>query len=584
MMAAGFSAVVSALPAAAQTVLEVASFGAKVNSGEDATPAFQRAIAAVKEKQGRVVLKLAPGRYDFFSPQATRRKCFFSNATEPGTDGMRVIAIDLTGVKNLTISGAGAKLVMRGKMTMVVAERCENLAIRGVEFDFQRPTFSEIAAVEKGDGFWIGKVHADSDYEIREGKKLIWKGEDWADQHTITQYHDPVKDLTRRMGNLLADATAIEDLGERKLKFSVPQKSLGSVTPGFIYQFRKHDRDGCGMWFHRSKNVLLEDVKVRAMHGFGILSQFTENVTFRKLIVAPDARSGRTCASPADVLHFSGCRGKVRILDSVLTAAHDDAMNVHGTHLRIMERPAPDKLRLRFMHPQSWGFAAFAPGDEIELIHVDTMLPYAKAKVKAVEMMDSHEQVITLDAPAPEDIRLGSDAVENVTWTPEVEMRNCVIRRIPTRGVLLTTRRPILIEGTEFFRTGMHAVLLENDARGWYESGPVHDLRIEGNRFFHCAESVIQIEPQISKFEAPVHKNIRVKGNTFVLSRSSVLYSRGSDGISVMGNRISVPDGGPADAKAMIRTDNAADVTISRNTVSARKPGEEMEAGTKIKK
>lgn len=55
-------------------------------------------------------------------------------------------------------------------------------------------------------------------------------------------------------------------------------------------------------------------------------------------------------------------QGKIIVRDCVLGASHDDAINVHGTHLRIVDQPAPNKITVRFMHPQTFGFDAFAVG------------------------------------------------------------------------------------------------------------------------------------------------------------------------------------------------------------------------------
>ena len=420
----------------AGTVIDVTSapYLAKPGSEEDATPAFQKALQAAKaasaEGRGPVTLRIPPGRYDFFPGHATRRPCHCSNATEPDSDGTRTIALDLTDTAGLTLDGPGARLVMRGKMTLLVAERCRRLTLKGLEFDFARPAFSEITALEKHPGHWIGKAHPDSRYTIVDGKNILWTGEDWQDTHNMVQHFDPESGKAWRGRDPLTGVTSITDLGNRKLRFE--GGALAQVAPGRTYQFRNTRRDQVAMWFNHCKDVLLEDVAVRACHGFGIDSQFTENITFRRLRFAPDPESGRTNASAADLLHFSGCKGAVRILDSTLAGGHDDAVNVHGTHLRVIGQPAPDQICLRFMHPQTWGFQAFFPGDEIELVNKDTLLPYAKATVKAVAFSPSspREQTLTLNQKVTV-AALNSDAVENVTWTPSVEIRGCTIQHIP---------------------------------------------------------------------------------------------------------------------------------------------------------
>ena len=512
--------------ACADTNLNVVDFGARSGSKTDATEAFQRAVAAAKKagEKGAVILTVPPGDYHFFSQNASRRPCFFSNATERNSDGVRTIALDLVEVDNLTIEGRGARLLMRGKMTMLVAERCENLTLRGLEFDFVRPTFSEITVLEKGSDGWIGEVHPDSTYRIVKGCRIEWFGEDWTSGHNLVQHYDSKLKSVRRAGDPTKGATSIEEVEPRRLKFHVPEKALGQVKVGRVFQFRNTPRDQCGMWFNRSKNILVEDVQVRAMHGFGILSQFSENITFQGLEVAPAKESGRTCASPTDILHFSGCRGKIRVIDSTLTASHDDAMNVHGTHLRIVGQPASKKLTLRFIHHQTWGFQAFVPGDEIELVNRLTLLPYATAVVKAVSMDSPREQTLTLDRKVKVQ-QLDSDVVENVTWTAAVHVDRCRIAQVPTRGFLFSTRRPVVVENTHFYRTGMHAILIEDDASGWYESGPVHDLTLQNNVFEYCAAPVIKVSPQVKEGQEPVHRNIRILHNRFVLGKQSAIVS-----------------------------------------------------------
>ena len=71
------------------------------------------------------------------------------------------------------------------------------------------------------------------------------------------------------------------------------------------------------------------------MHGLGIVSQFSENISLLKVMVAPRENSGRIIASFADCFHFSGCRGLVKIDSCFTSGSHDDPVNVHGTHLQI---------------------------------------------------------------------------------------------------------------------------------------------------------------------------------------------------------------------------------------------------------
>ena len=52
---------------------------------------------------------------------------------------------------------------------------------------------------------------------------------------------------------------------------------------------------------------------------------------------------------------------------------------------------------------------------------------------------------LTLEGPLPEGIRTGCDAVENITWTPEVTVRGNLSEYVPTRGILFhsLSRKPV---------------------------------------------------------------------------------------------------------------------------------------------
>jgi len=548
-------------------MIDVTTYGANPDSGQDATAPFQRAIEAAKELGRPVTIVVPKGKYDFFSTHANRRRCYFSNATEDGSDAVRTIALDLRGLKNLTIEGAGARLVMRGNMTMLVAQGCQDLSLRGLEFDFARPTVSEITAVQKGQGFWIGRVHRDSAFRLA-GKRIEWYGEDWSNFHDLVQHFDPENQTTWRGGDPTAGATQLAELGDRQIRFDVPPEALGNVVVGRTYQFRNVKRDETGMWFDRSRNVSLENVSVRAMAGFGILFQFTENVNLRHVVVAPDPATARTCASAADILHFSSCRGRVRVRDCVLSAAHDDAINVHGTHLRVTEKMGERQIRVRFMHGQTWGYAAFQAGDEVEFVRKDTLLPYSNAKVMGLEMTENpREQILTLDRPIPEGLALNSDALENTTWTPSVEVSGCDISRVPTRGILVTTRRPVRIVDNRFSRIPMPSILVEDDARGWYESGSVHDLLIEGNSFEECSGPVVEVNPQNSVYSDGVHRNVRVMHNGFLRCGLPLVSTRALNGLWFRGNRVHYGSATAPNAADFVKASQTTGIRIERNAL-----------------
>ncbi len=552
--------------AQADTIVDVTAFGAVPNSGQDATVAFQSAIASAASAPKPVTLNIPAGRYDFWSTNAVKRACYCSNATEPGSNAIRTIALDLSNLNQCTVQGNGSTMMMRGAMTMVVAENSTNLTLTCLTFDFARPAVSEVTVLSIGTSSWIGQVNPDCTYTITGGNRILWTGEDWQSYHNMCQPYDPNTKTTWRGNDPTTSATSIVDLGNGQLKFFVPSATLSNAVVGRTYQFRDTTRDQVGMWFNHCQGVTLRDVNVYSMRGFGILGQFTDGIHFQRLNVVP--KPGRTCASGADIVHFSGCKGLINIENSTLSAAQDDAMNVHGTHLQIQTLPAPNQIKVGFMQSQSWGFLAFQPGDQIEFVKASTLLSYGTAVVTSVQQPDLQHQVLTLDRNAPAGVTLNSDVIENITWIPSVQVTNCDIGQVPTRGILVTTRQPVTISGCRFFRLPMPPVLVADDASSWYESGPVRNLTLDGNAFYEGSGSyAIEFLPNNSTYAGAIHSSITISNNDFTLTGSSALHFSETSNISVTGNRFRMRNNSTPTVSAMTATSNVSGLTYSNNTV-----------------
>lgn len=524
----------------AQSV-SVADAGIRPDTYENVTARVQKVIEDAI-RTGKTTLAFPKGRYDFWPDGAIREKYFISNTATEKEDSLKIRTIGMLfrNAKNLTIDGNGALFVFHGKMTTIVLEHCENVKLQNIHVDFERPTMSEMRYAKVSDGEVEFDIQRDARYAIRDGK-LEWFGEGWKTTHFhAVEFDTTLKTMRYSDWKPYANAQATEIRPGR-----VGFKTNITPKPGNILTVRDIIRDQVGMHIRECKNVTLEDLGMHYMHGLGIVSQYTENVTMRRVTCAPRPETGRIIASSADFMHFSGCRGKVIVEDCRFSGAHDDPINVHGTNLRIVGRPDANTLKVRFMHGQSYGFSAFFPRDTVAFVHSATMERFVNGVVKTVSRLNDREILLTFEQPVPTALE-EHDCVENMTWTPEVLIRGNHFTRTNTRGVLLTTPRKAVIENNTFFRTGMSAVLIEADAEGWYESGPVRDVTIRNNEFIDCAyqggpgNAVIAINPsnKVADVKKPVHFNIRIEGNTFKTFDYPVLYAKSTQGLIFGNNRI----------------------------------------------
>ena len=502
-------------------------------------------------------VSFAPGRYDFHPEEAYREAYQISN-TNSDPEGLKAVCILLQNASHVRISGRGAVIYQRGKAIHTVIDRSAHVVMQGLAFDYHRPTVSEFTVTATGEDHADLEIHPDSAYTVEDGE-LVWQGEGWTGRANLTQNLDPAT------GRVFRQVRLFEGLRfEETAPFHVRAHGEHRFQAGRIYQDRNPFRDCVGAFVANSLDVTWRDVHFRFIHGMGVVSQFSEDLVFDGVVFAPPAGSGRTTSAWADCIQASGCRGKVLVKNCVFQGAHDDAINIHGTHLRVVESdPAGRRIKVRFMHDQTFGFQAFFAGDEIEFVRWDNLETYAPNRVEHAEMLDPHHMMLTLADPLPGDLG-ENDAVENVTWTPSVHIHGCTVRHIPTRGFLITTRRPVLVEDNDFFATHMPGILVECDARGWFESGVVRDMVIRNNRFYHCGRAAIHIHPQNREPNPAVHRNIRIEGNTIYPRGDTAIEASSTTGLHITGNTIHA-----AKDKPWLKTDNCEDVVVEGNQVPA---------------
>jgi hypothetical protein len=487
-----------------------------------------------------VVIRFLPGLHTIGIGKVERVPMFVSNSMD--SEDPKPVGILIDGFKHLRLEGSGvdgdAKTMISydGKMVQIFNRNSEDVTFSGLVFDLKRPTVSEFRVLETGPGSAVIQVAEGSDYLVADGR-FRWQG-DWG-AGAFCQKLDIKEGRCRRFptprgwtpeGQMDANA---QDLGERKVKLDYPDGGSG-LEPGHQYHFRNIKRDSVGVHNSRSKDIVFRDCDVYALTGMGFVSQFSENLTFQRVNVAPPRDSIRTCPAWADILHFSNCKGRILIDSCRFSGMQDDAINCHGTYLRIIDRIGDNRLLVRFMHPQTYGFPAYVPGDEVAVICGPKLREYAgnpRRKVTALERKSDRDWIVTLDGPAP---RFGDrDVLDNTTWHPDITVRDSHFSVAPVSGFLLTTPGKAIVENNIFHRCRAFAISMSADSLSWFESAPVRDVLIRGNTFIECEVSVNPAIKPVQPGE-PIHENIRIIDNLFERAGVSAVGARN---LTITGNR-----------------------------------------------
>lgn len=534
------------LSASAGNVISVADFGLKPNSRVNATPYVQKAIEACRQQPGSTLI-FPKGRYDFWAQHAIEKEYFETNTYD---NNPKILAVMLNSLKDLTVDGQGSELIMHGRMQPFTLDYCENISLKNFKVDWDIPLSSQGEVVGVTPEYMEVKIDRIQYPYVIENNQLTFVGEGWKSAVWAVMQFDP-------QTHLILPNTG-DNLGWRRfhaveiepglVRLSDPKKEVSKNFPaiGTIVVLRHSDRDHAGILVYHSKNTRMENIKLYHTCGLGILSQYSKDVTFNDVHIIPNASKGRVLSGHDDGFHFMGCSGLLKIESCSWAGLMDDPINIHGTCSRIMEVLSSTRLKCKFMQSMSEGMEWGRPGEKIGFIEHNTMNTASTGAVKGFEALNKSEFIIELTEPLPTDIGVGH-VIENLTCTPDVEIRNCHFGSCRARGLLVSTPGKVVIEDNVFESSGS-AILIAGDANAWYESGAVKDVLIRRNEFrypcnssiYQFCEAVISIDPEIPTPDTryPYHRNIRIVDNTFHLFDYPIVFARSVDGLTFSDNTL----------------------------------------------
>lgn len=555
------SLVLSCTTLYAQKVYEISAFGLKANSSKNASPVLQKALAKIKAeyKEGeKVILRFPEGRYEFHEKGAAVREYYISNHDQTNP---KKVGIALEDMKNLTLDGQGSEFVFHGRMLPVSLLRSENCLLKNFSIDFENPHIAQVKIVENDpqDGIvfepapWV-------DYRIAKDSIFEAYGEGWTMRHSWgIAFDGDTKHLVYNTSDIGCPTKGASEVAPRRIH--APGWKDARLVPGTVVAMRGWGRPTPGIFLSHDVNTTIENVKVHYAEGMGLLAQLCENITLEKFGVCLKGDADpRYFTTQADATHFSGCKGKIVSCNGLYEGMMDDAINVHGTYLKVVKRVDDRTLVGRYMHGQSWGFEWGCPGDEVQFIRSNTMELVGKQnKIISIRPYDkeqtegAREFLITFQEPVDQVINEQSGfGIENLTWTPEVLFSGNVIRNNRARGSLFSTPRKTIVENNLFDHTSGAAILLCGDCNGWFETGACRHVIIRKNRFvnaltnlFQFTNAVISIYPEIPDlkgqqqyFHGGPEGGIVIEDNEFETFDAPILYAKSVDGLVFRNNTI----------------------------------------------
>ena len=528
---------------------DLSGYGLKPDTGENASPLIAKALQEIAAEVNfdTVRILLPKGRYDFYPEGASKREYFISNHDQ---DNPKLVGLAFENMKNVIFDGQGSELVFHGRMLPV------SCTLKNFSIDFANPHISQVKVLENDTvgGLITYEVAPWVEYEIRDSN-FVAKGEGW--EHVPAwgiAFEGDTKRLVYTTSDISVGSKHVAEIASRKILAPWKNKKL---IPGTVVVFRGYGRPTPGVFMYHDTNTTLENIQVHYAEGMGLLAQMSENITLDKFSVCLRGKDDpRYFTTQADATHFSGCKGLIRSVGGLYEGMMDDAINVHGTYLKVQKRIDDKTLVGEYMHGQSYGFEWGRPGDAVQFIESKTMEVLGEQnKVAAIETADKPDGHgvkqfrITFEKPVdPAISEVGTYGIENLEWTPEVYFADNVIRNNRARGSLFSTPKKTVVEKNVFDHTSGTAILLCGDCNGWFETGACHDVQIRNNKFinaltnqFQFTNAVISIYPEIPDLKSQkryFHSGIVIEDNEFETFDMPILYAKSVDGLVFRNNVI----------------------------------------------
>jgi hypothetical protein len=550
------------LPSCSRThIINLSDHGIIPNTEEDMSPLIAKALKEIKatiDVKDKVVMNFDPGSYHFHSTDATVREYYISNHDQWNPKN---VGIALEGWNNLTINGHGSSFIFHGTMLPVALLRSDNTVLKNFSIDFENPHIAQVQIIaNEGENGITAQIAPWVHYRISDEQRFETIGEGWVErQMSGIAFEEKTKRIVYRTSDLSINTNGVTELEPYILHF--PNWRSSQLIPGTVVAMRSWNRPTPGIFLSHNKNTVLNQVTVHYSQGMALLAQLCENITLDGFNVSLKGDDDpRYFTAQADATHFSSCKGKIISVNGLYENMMDDAINVHGTYLKVIERIDDYTLVGRYMHSQAWGFDWGFAGDIVSFVKSRTMdiLP-GENEIASIEPKDkktvdgAREFIIQFKKPVDPAIN-AEDAfgIENLTWTPEVYFANNIIRNNRARGTLFSTPKKTVIENNLFDHTSGTAILLCGDCNGWFETGACRNVIIRNNRFvnsltsmFQFTNAIISIYPEIPDLENQTgyfHGGkkgaITIVDNVFETFDNPILYAKSVNGLVFKNNTI----------------------------------------------
>ena len=481
---------------------------------------FEILQCALKEclNNGFNGLALPKGTFQVYNEKATFLFESLLNGTIHTLDNERWkseknIVFDISNVKDFKICGDSTKLEFKGMIQPFNFTSCDGILVENISIDWINTFYISADVVKKDENTTYIIPH--NDYTVSGGEPIVSINS--IDSRTGRQggmaLFENISNIKKINNNLFAFDCAEPNctyLGQ-----SLVLRYLYSFAPVFLY--------------YKCNDVNLKNINVSAVPGMAVVAQKCNNLFFDRLTVTNS--KNRLMSANCDATHLINCYGRIIYDNCFFEGMGDDAANIHGFYLTVMEIE-DDKIYIKH-DSSSQNIYPYVPenGNDIEFINEKNLLKIQENTIIELVFDDVKQMhYIKVKNDILPDIHIGT-LIACISEMPELIFNNCAVRNIRGRGLLIQTRN-VTVKNCVFDGCTGQALHIDT-AYGWGESIGVRNIKITNNKFIdcgfgttkYCDAVAVVVETEAAEQAVGVHSGITIKdnivmgyGNAFKLS------------------------------------------------------------------
>ncbi len=523
---------------------------------EDYSPIVREIL---ENHPGRICLSFDEGIYPFYPMEAAEKYVAISN----NDNSLKKIAFLLEGRKGISIRGKDSELLFHGSMSPFFIRDCEKVTISGIRISYDHPFVLEgtVLSNDTEEKSFTMRIESRNLYEVKDSMLMI-RGYDWEIPLGENIVFNAVKGCplanAERYAGFPAEELHCEDLGENVVKI-INFNSRVLPPAGSIYVDKGphgNNRLYPVLAIQDSRNIVLQDITVHDSGAMSLIAENCRDIRLNRFNTSVKEEQKRMIASSADATHFVGCTGKIEIEECLFESMLDDAVNIHGTYMKVDSVQADSDaavLHCSFGHFQQEGFRFCSAGDTLALVDRSSLQTVGKGVLRSLDIVNENHYILDagiLSGAVPAGVCL---AVENLsTSKADVRITGCTVRKNRARSLLLSSGGKIVVDGCHF-ASMMAGIRICGDANYWYESGRTDEIIIRDNTFYNLGnggwspQAVLQVDPVIPTSGRDTdfcyHNEILFENNVILSAEDQTIYALSVGKMIVRGNRfIRIPD------------------------------------------